>query len=280
MTTDSTNAARGTGAYAAVNGLNLYYETHGTGRPLILLHGGLGSGEMFGAILPMLAARHQVIAVDLQGHGRTADIARPLDVRLMADDVAALIAHLGLDRPDVVGFSLGGGVAFRTAVQHPDRVGKLVMASAHIRSDAIYAEMRQQQGQVNAAAEAFMRDTPMYQLYQRVAPRPGDFGRLLDKIGDAMAQGFDFSADVPGLRVPTLIVCADADMAPPSHYVEVFAQLDGGLRDGGWMGENRPRGGHALAILPGLTHYNIVDSPLFAATVLAFLDEPAPGSAG
>ncbi len=280
MSTDGTTTAPGAGAYAAVNGIDLYYETHGAGRPLILLHGGLGSGEMFGPVLPALAARHRVIAVDLQGHGRTADIDRPLDVRFMADDIAALIAHLGLDRPAVVGFSLGGGVAFRTAAQHPERVGKLVMASAHIRSDAVYPEMRQQQGQVSAAAEAFMRDTPMYQLYRRVAPRPGDFGRLLDKIGAAMARDFDFSADVRGLRVPTLIVCADADMAPPSHYVEVFALLDGGLRDGGWLGEHRPRGGHALAILPGLTHYNLADSPLFAAVVLAFLDGPAPGSAG
>jgi len=280
MSADGTNAAPGTGTYAAVNGINLYYETHGAGRPLILLHGGLGSGEMFGPILPTLAARHRVIAVDLQGHGRTADIDRPLDVRLMADDVAALIAHLGLDRPDVAGFSLGGGVAFRTAAQHPDRVGKLVMASAHIRSDAVYPEMRQQQGRVSAAAEAFLRDTPMYRLYQRVAPRPGDFGRLLDKIGAAMAQDFDFTDDVRGLRVPTLIVCADADMAPPSHYVEVFALLDGGHRDGGWMGEHRPRGGHALAILPRLTHYNLADSPLFAAAVLDFLDEPASANAG
>lgn len=257
MGTDGATTAPGTGTYAAVNGPNLYYETHGAGRALLLLHGGLGSGAMFGPILPALAARHRVIAVDLHGHGRTADIDRPLDVRLMADDVAALIDHLGLDRPAVVGFSLRGGVAFRTAAQHPDRVGRLVMASAHIRSDAVYPELRRQQGQVSAVAEAFLRD----------------------KIGAAMARDFDFSADVRALRVPTLIVCADADMAPPGHYVEVFALLNGGLRDGGWTGEHRPRGGHALAILPGLTHYNLVDSPLFA-TVLDFLNEHAPGSAG
>src|SRR5207237_1560552 len=115
----------------------------------------------------------------------------------------------------------------------------------------------------------------MYQLYQRVAPRPQDFGRLLDKIGASMAGDFDDSEEVRNLRVPTLIVAADADMAPPSHYVEVFKLLGGGLRDGGWMGEGRPAGGHALAILPGLTHYNLGDSPLFAAVPLAFLDEPA-----
>lgn len=271
--TEWTSNAKGSGQYAAVNGLNLYFETHGAGRPLILLHGGLGSGEMFGSLLPALAERHQVIAVDLQGHGRTADIDRPLDVRLMADDIAALIDHLGLDKPDLVGYSLGGGVALQAAAKYPAKVRRLVVASANIRPDAIYPEMRAQQGQVSAAAAEFMKDTPMYQLYQRVAPRPEDFPRLLDKIGEAMSEDFDFAEEVRSLQVPTLIVAADADMAPPSHYAEVFKLLDGGLRDGGWMGEGRPKGGHALAILPGLTHYNIFSSPLFAAAALAFLDE-------
>jgi pimeloyl-ACP methyl ester carboxylesterase len=272
-TTNWSSDAQGHGQYAEVNGINLYYATHGAGRPLVLLHGGLGSGEMFGPLLPALAERFQVIAPDLQGHGRTADIDRPIDIRLMADDIAALIDHLALDRPDVVGYSLGGGVALQTAVWHPDKVRRLVAASANLRSDAIYPEMRAQQGQVSAAAIEFMKDTPMYQLYQRVAPRPEDFPRLLDKIGESMAKDFDFTEDVRGLRVPTLIVAADADMAPPSHYAETFNLLDGGLRDGGWMGEGRPKGGHALAILPGLTHYNIFSSPLFAAVVLAFLDQ-------
>ncbi|GAA3763070.1 alpha/beta fold hydrolase [Micromonospora maritima] len=262
------------GRYADVNGVHLYFETHGSGRPMILLHGGLGSGEMFTPVLPTLAATHQVILVDLQGHGRTADVDRPLDMALMADDVAALIDHLGLDRPDLVGFSLGGGVAMHVAFRHPEKVGRLVSASAHIRRDAVYPEMLAQQGQVTGAAAEFMKDTPMYELYQRVAPRPEDFPRLLDKIGAAMAQDFDFTEQVRGLRVPTLIMAADADMAPPSHFVEVFKLLDGGLRDGGWTGEGRPAGGHALAILPGLTHYDIDQSPLFAAVTLAFLDRP------
>jgi pimeloyl-ACP methyl ester carboxylesterase len=275
MTTESTTARKGTGQYADVNGINLYYEVHGQGRPLVLLHGGLGSGEMFGPVLGRLAARHRVVMPDLQGHGRTADIDRPLDVRLMGDDIAALIEHLGLDTPDVVGYSLGGGVALQTAARHPAKVRRLVMASANLRPDAIYPEMRVQQAQVNAAAAEFMKETPMYQLYQRVAPRPDDFPRLLDKIGASMAKEFDFTEDVRGLRMPTLVVAADADMAPPSHYVEVFKLLDGGLRDGGWMGEGRPKGGHALAILPGLTHYNICTSPLFAEATLAFLaDQP------
>ena len=273
MTTDSTARTKGTGAYAEVNGINLYYETHGSGRPLVLLHGGLMSGETFGPVLPLLAERHQVIAVDLQGHGRTADIDRPIDVRLMAGDVAALIDHLRLATPGVVGYSLGGGVALHTAAKHPAKVRRLVMVSANLRPDAIYPEMRVQQGQVNAAAAEFMKETPMYELYQRVAPRPEDFPRLLTKIGESMAKDYDYSDEVRGLRMPTMVVAADADMAPPSHYVEVFNLLDGGLRDGGWMGEGRPKGGHALAILPGLTHYNIGNSPLLAAVTLAFLEE-------
>jgi pimeloyl-ACP methyl ester carboxylesterase len=271
--TEWSAADAGSGQYVAVNGIDLYYETHGVGHPMILLHGGLGSGEMFGPILPTLADHHQVIVVDLQGHGRTADIDRPLEVAHLADDIAALIDHLGLRKPDVVGYSLGGGVALQVAIRYPEKVRRLVSASAHIRRDAIYPEMLQQQGQVTGAAAEFMKDTPMYELYQRVAPRPEDFPRLLDKIGEAMAKDFDYTEEVRGLRVPTLVVAADADMAPPSHYVQVFNLLDGGLRDGGWAGDGRPNGGHALAILPGLTHYDMALSPLFAAVTLSFLDK-------
>src|SRR5438128_9563659 len=199
MKTDWTTTVKGTGQYADVNGIKLYYETQGAGRPMILLHGGLGSGEMFGPVLPQLAERHQVITVDLQGHGRTADVDRPIDVRLMADDIAALIDHLGIEKPDLVGYSLGGGVAFFTASKYPEKVRKLVMASAHINSDAMPAEMRAQQAQVNSAAVEFMKDTPMYQNYQRIAPRPEDFGRLLDKIGESMSKDFDYSEELRAL---------------------------------------------------------------------------------
>lgn len=274
MTAEWTTQAKGTGAYADVNGINLYYEIHGTGRPMVLLHGGLGSGEMFGPVLEQLAAGHQVITPDLQGHGRTADVDRPISVVTMGDDIAALLRHLGIGRADVVGYSLGGGVAFQTASRHPELVRRLVMVSTNIRRSATYAAILGQQGQLNASAVEFMKDTPMYELYQRVAPRPEDFGRLLDKMGASMAQDFDFSDQVKALQVPTLFVAADADMFPPSHAVEVFALLDGGQRDGGWMGEGRPKGGHALAIIPGVQHYNIFMSPLLAEAVIAFLDAP------
>ena len=271
MTADLPARSPGPGAYADVNGLHLYCETHGAGRPLVLLHGGLGSGEMFGPVTERLAEGRLVIAPDLQGHGRTADVDRPISLEAIADDVAALVAHLGHEQVDVMGYSFGGGVALQVAVRHPQLVRRLVLVSTHLRRSAWYPEIRNQPGP-SAAAEPFMKDTPMYQLYARVAPRPEDFGRLLDKMGAWLAWDFDFTAEFAALSMPTLFVAADADMFPPSHAAEAFALLGGGQRDGGWKGEGRPAGGHALAILPGLTHYDICSSPLLAEAAIGFLD--------
>jgi pimeloyl-ACP methyl ester carboxylesterase len=264
--------ANGAGRYADVNGIKLYYETRGTGRPLILLHGGLGAIEMFGPNLPALAKGRQVIAVDLQGHGRTADIDRPLSVELMGDDIAALIKHLGLEDADIMGYSLGGGVALQTAIRHPEVVRRLVVVSTPIRRNAFYPDILAQQGQVSAAAADAMKQTPMFALYSSIAPRPKDWPRLLGKIGEAMKQDFDFSSEIPGIKARTLVVAGDADIFPPAHAVEVFGLLGGGQRDGGWDGSGRPKS--RLAILPGLTHYTIFSAPALAATVIPFLDEP------
>lgn len=264
----------GLGNYADVNGIKLYYETHGTGHPLILLHGGLGATSMFGPNLPALAKGRQVIAVDLQGHGRTADIDRPISPQLMADDIAALIKHLKLGRPDLMGYSLGGGVAMFTAIRHPEHVGKLVLVSTYIKRTAVYPEMLAQQGQVGPDAAEAMKQTPMYQLYASIAPRVEDWPRLLGKLGELMKNDFDFSKEISRLKAPTMIVAGDADIFPPSHAVEFFALLGGGKRDGGWDGSGRSIA--RLAILPGLTHYSIFNAPPLAATVIPFLDEPAP----
>ena len=263
--------ARHEGQYADVNGIKLYYEIHGAGRPLVLLHGGLGSIEMFGPNLPALAAGHRVIAVDLQGHGRTADIDRPISVQLMGEDIAALIKHLRLERPDLVGYSLGGGVAFWTAVRHPELVGKLVLISTPFRRNGFYPDILDQQAQVGPEAAEMMKQTPMYQQYASLAPRPEDWPKLLGKIGESMKQDFDFSKEVAGLKPTTLIVAGDADIFPPAHAVEMFGLLGGGKRDGGWQGEGRPKS--RLAILPGVTHYAMGSAPALAPTVISVLDE-------
>jgi pimeloyl-ACP methyl ester carboxylesterase len=266
--------SQGAGKYADVNGINLYYETLGTGHPLILLHGGLGATSMFGPNLPALAKGRQVIAVDLQGHGRTADIDRPITPELMAGDIAALIKHLKLDRPDVMGYSLGGGVAFFTALRYPELVGKLVIVSTNIKRSATYPEILAQQAQVGPEAMEMMKQTPMYQLYASIAPRPEDFPRLLGKLGEAMKGDFDYSNEVSKIKATTMIVAGDSDIFPPSHAVEFFGLLGGGKQDGGWDGSGMPNA--RLAILPGVTHYTMAFAPALAPAVIAFLDEPAP----
>jgi pimeloyl-ACP methyl ester carboxylesterase len=272
----SATPSQAPGRYADVNGIKLYYEINGAGRPLVLLHGGLGAIEMFGPNLPALAKGRQVIAVDLQGHGRTADIDRPINVELMGDDIAALIKRLGLQDADVMGYSLGGGVALHTAIRHPEVVRKLVLVSTPIKRSAFYPDILAQQSQVGPAAAEAMKQTPMYQLYSSLAPRPADWPILLGKMGEAMKKDFDFSAAIPSIKAATMVVAGDADIFPPAHAVELFGLLGGGKRDGGWDGSGRPRS--RLAILPGLTHYTIAAAPALAETVIPFLDEPAPVS--
>jgi pimeloyl-ACP methyl ester carboxylesterase len=230
---------------------------------------------MFGPNLPALAKGRQVVAVDLQGHGRTADIDRPISPELMAGDIAALIKHLKLDRPDIMGYSLGGGVAFFTALRYPELVGKLVIVSANFKRDAFYPDILVQQGQVGPDAAEMMKQTPMYQLYASIAPRPEDFPRLLGKLGDLMKKDFDLSKEIPNIKATTMIVAGDSDIFPPSHAVEFFGLLGGGKRDGGWDGSGRPPNAR-LAILPGVTHYSMGSAPALAPTVIAFLDEPTP----
>ena len=262
-------------SYADVNGIKLHYEIHGSGRPLVLLHGGLGATEMFGPNLPALAKGRQVIGVDLQGHGRTADIDRPLSAELMAGDIAALIKHLKLERPDIMGYSLGGGVALFIAIRHPELVGRLVVVSTPFRRNGFYADILRQQGHVNAAAAEGMKQTPMYELYARLAPRPEDWPRLLGKLGEGMSKDFDYSKEIAGIKATTLIVAGDADIFPPAHAVEMFGLLGGGKQDGGWDGSGRPKTSR-LAILPGVTHYSMAIAPALAPTVIQFLDDAAP----
>jgi|ERR1700691_156394 len=255
--------------YAAVNGLDLYYEVHGEGQPLILLHGGLGSTEMFAGILPLLANEHRVIAVDLQAHGRTADIDRPLSYEAMAGDIAALIKHLGIGKAALMGYSLGAGVALRAAIQYPELVAKLVVVSTVFKRDGWYPEVLAAMAQVGAASAEPMKQSPIYQTYARIAPRPEDWPVLLTKIGEGIRKDYDWSKDVGAIRPPTMLVFGDADAVRPAHMVEFFELLGGGLKDAGWDGSGMSSA--RLAILPGMTHYNILSSPALAPTVIPFL---------
>jgi pimeloyl-ACP methyl ester carboxylesterase len=256
--------------HVAVNGLDYYYEIHGHGEPLLLLHGGLGSIDMFGPVLPILARSRQVIGVDLHGHGRTALGDRKVSLIDMGDDLAALLAALGIEQVDVLGYSMGAGVGFRLAVQHPAVVRRLALVSAGFAQDGFYPEMLPMQAQVGAGMAEAMKGTPMYESYKAIAPRPEEFPMLLDRMGELMRTPYDWSEDVKKLRMPTMLVYGDSDMFRLEHVVGFYQLLGGGLKDAGWMREHMSR--NRLAILPNLTHYEIFMAPEMVTTVLPFLD--------
>jgi pimeloyl-ACP methyl ester carboxylesterase len=225
---------------------------------------------MFEPGLPILAESRQVIAVDLHGHGRTPLGDRKIDLPDMGDDMAVLLEKLGFGQVDVLGYSLGGGVAFRFAVQHPSRVRRLVLVSAGYAQDGFYPEMLPMQAAVGAAMADSMKDTPMYQSYAAIAPNPEEFPKLLDRMGEWMRKPYDWEQDVKKLTMPVMLVYGDSDMFRPEHIVRFYQLLGGGLRDAGWMRENMSQ--NRLAILPDVTHYEMAVAPALVATVLPFLN--------
>ncbi len=256
--------------YAPVNGLALYYEIHGSGAPLILIHGGFGLTEMFGDLLDTLAAHRRVIAVDLQGHGRTADIDRPLRIESLADDIAALIAHLGLGKTTIMGYSLGGNVALQTTIRHPEAVDRLIVISIAYSKAGWYPALNAGRDQITAPTGEAMKQTPLYEAYARVAPRPEDWPRLWEKMGESMRRDYNWADGVAAITAPTMIVMGDADAISPAHAAAFFALLGGGQQDGSWDRSGVTQ--HRLAILPDTTHYDILASPLLLPAIVPFLD--------
>jgi pimeloyl-ACP methyl ester carboxylesterase len=255
---------------AEIAGVNYYYEVRGQGEPLLLLHGGLGSIDMFAPILPALSKDRQIIAVDLHGHGRTPLGSRNINLVDIGNDLAALLKRLGYGKVDVLGYSFGGGAAFRLAVQHPEAVRRLVLVSAGYAQDGFFPELRAQQVQVGAAMADLMKDTPMYKSYAAVAPHPEDFPKLLDQMGNLMRTPYDYSADVATLKMPVMLVFGDSDMYRLEHVAKFYQLLGGGLRDAGWMREGMSQ--NRLAIIPNRTHYDMFFAPELVPTVLPFLN--------
>lgn len=259
-----------TSGYVAANGVDYWFEIRGKGQPLLLLHGGLMSTGAFGPMLTELAASRRVIGVDLHGHGRTALGNRKIDLVDIGRDLALVIQKLGLRQVDVMGYSFGGGAGLQLAFQHPSLVRRLIVVAAPYARSGWFAEMIPQQESVNASLAEQMKQTPIYTAYAAIAPRPQDFPRLLDAMGELMRKPYDWSASVRQLSMPVMLVFGDADMVDPKHIVSFYQLLGGGLRDAGWMREHMSK--NRLAILPDLTHYDIGASPLLAATANRFLD--------
>jgi pimeloyl-ACP methyl ester carboxylesterase len=264
-------AAPDSSGYIAANGVDYWFEIHGKGEPLLLLHGGLFSTGMFGPTLTKLAESRRVIGVDLHGHGRTALGARQkIDLADIGRDLAVVVQKLGLRQVDVMGYSFGAGAGLQLAFQHPELVRRLVVVSAPFAQSGFFAEMLPQQAAVSGAMADAMKETPMYKSYAAIAPKPQDFPRLLDAMGELMRQPYDWSASVKQLPMPVMLVFGDADMIRPDHIVAFYQLLGGGLRDAGWTRQHMSR--NRLAILPNVTHYEMGTAPILVSTVVPFLD--------
>jgi pimeloyl-ACP methyl ester carboxylesterase len=234
-----------TTGYAPVNGLRMYYEVHGTGRPLVLLHGGLMTIEgSFGPLLPDLVAERQVIAAELQGHGRTADIDRDVEFRYLADDVATLLDHLGVDQADVLGFSLGGGVALQLALDYPDQVGRLILASVSYAGDGYHQEISDPSRHATSTRMPTAEDfRQMREAYARIAPDPGHFEAFAAKTSQAVGNMKGWTAGQLGdITAPTLLIFGDHDFIRLEHAVEMHGLIPGAQ----------------LAVLPGTTHMGVM----------------------
>jgi pimeloyl-ACP methyl ester carboxylesterase len=259
--------------YAPVNGVEIYYAVYGKGDPLVLLHGGLATMDMFGPNVALLAQSHEVIAIDLQAHGHTLPFDRPMSYEAMADDVAGVIQYLGFEKADLMGYSLGGGTALRVAIQHPKLVDRLVVVSAPYAWAGWHDYNQQGMRSMTPDMAEGMKGTPLYESYAAVAPDAKNFPVLIEQVTAMMMHDFDWSAEIKGLKAPTLLIFADWDAVRTSHAASFFELLGGGLQDALWDGSGM--NANRLAIIPNATHYNIFADTRPGETAIAFLDASA-----
>jgi pimeloyl-ACP methyl ester carboxylesterase len=257
--------------YADVNGIELYHEIYGEGEPLVLIHGGLTTiGEMQGWVQPLAKIR-QVIAVEMQGHGRTADTDRPISFATMGDDIVALLDYLKMPKVDLVGHSFGGASAIRAAIQHPEKVRGLVVISSPYARSGSYPEAQRGMSHVGAAMAENMMQTPTGK-FSKQWPDPQRFPQFLDKMGNMMSEDYDWSADIAKLPMAVLLVFADNDSVSQKHIAEFFALLGGGVKEPGWL--NTQLSKSRLAVVPGYSHYNFITSAEVPQIIGKFLADP------
>ena len=256
--------------YVSVNGLEMYYEIHGSGQPLVLVHGAFsGIGTSFGALIPELAKTRQVIGFELQAHGRTADIDRPLSLTTMADDVAVAVHELGFQSADLLGYSMGAGVALQVAIHHPEVIRKLILASVTYTFSGIHPGLMEGLGNMKPE---MMYGSPWHDEYMRIAPHPENFSKLFAKKTEMDRQTQDLPAEsIQAIKSPTLLIIGDSDLVRPEHAVEMFRLLGGGV-----FGDT-PAGlpDSQLAVLPGTSHVSLVSrTELLIPIITSFLDQP------
>ena len=257
--------------YADVNGLKIYHEIYGHGEPLVLIHGGLTTIDEMERWVQPLAKTRRLIAIEMQGHGRTADTERQMAFATLGDDIAELLDYLKIARSDLVGHSFGGACAIRAAIQHPQKVRRLVVISSPYARSGWYPEAQRGMSQVGAAMAENMMETPTGK-FSKQWPEPQHFPQFLDKMGRLMSQDYDWSADIARLPMPVLLVFADNDSISQKHIAEFFALLGGGVKEPGWLNPQLSKS--RLAVVPGYTHYNFIRSAEVAETIDKFLADP------
>jgi len=261
------------GHYTNVNGLKMYYHVYGPERPmgqppLVLLHGALSAtGTSFGPLLPGLEANRQLVSIEQQAHGHTADIDRPLTVEQMAEDTLALLRQIGVHEADFFGYSMGSAIALHIAIHTPEIVDKLVlMGGVTYKMDGLHPGMAEG---MDSLKPEDLAGSPFHEEYLRIAPKPEDFPQLIEKVKDMDRNTKDISSEaVRSIQAPTLLIIGDADIVRPEHVVEMFRLLGGGV-----IGDLVGLPKSWLAILPGTTHITVVErSGWVVSMIQEFLD--------
>lgn len=263
-------AAAAKSGYAEVNGLKMYYEIQGKGSPVVVLHGAYMNTGLMKPIIDGLAKSHQVIAVDFQGHGRTADIDRPITYQNLADDVSALMSKINVPNADIFGYSLGAGVALQVAIRHPERVHRLVSASGSFKASGMYPEML---AGMDKMTVDMMKGSPWEKEYLKVAPNKNDFPKLFEKLKalDTSPQNWS-EDDIRKIKSLVLVISGDSDIVRPEHSVEIFR-----LRGGGPSKDFMSASTNQLAIIPGASHLGVLErSDLVVPMALRFFAEQTP----
>jgi pimeloyl-ACP methyl ester carboxylesterase len=270
LTCPAIGEAQAAGRRVAVNGMQMYYEVSGRGDPLIVLHGAYMNIPMMGAIIPRLAKTHRVYALELQGHGRTTDIDRPITYPNLADDVAAFMDAVGLAKADVFGYSMGSAVGLQLAIRHPAKVNKLVAASVSYDVEGWQPEFKAFIPQMKV--EMFL-DMPFAKDYRKLAANPDGFPELVRKLIALEKEPMAWGDDVKALKIPVLIITGDADAATLEHSVAMFRLLGGG-----GMGDmGKPLPASRLAVLPATSHTAVITQPdLLIAFIEPFLKGKTP----
>lgn len=242
-----------TTGYAPVNGLKMYYEVHGSGDPVVLLHGSFMTiTNNWTQWISELSKTRKVIAIEMQGHGRTADIDREFSYEILADDVAALLDHLKIPSADLIGYSMGGGVAMQCAIRQPEKVRKVVSISARFRQDGFVKEGLDA---ISKLTPELFAGSPIEAEYKKLSPTPDEFPNFVKRVIAMALKPFDFGADkLKATKAPMFFIHGDADGVRLEHISEMFR-----LKGDEIFGDMRPRSESRLAILPNTTHVTLME---------------------